>query len=89
MGRGGGGGDEAPELSRAIVSLNATYSYFLFIYLFIPPTANSMAALDLNAVDERLSEGEDKEYWIHLGTSAGLDKYPGESISFGLLNAPR
>ncbi|KAE9986794.1 hypothetical protein EG327_004163 [Venturia inaequalis] len=35
-----------------------------------------MEALDLRALDERLTEGEDKEYWIHLDTSAGLDKYP-------------
>lgn len=44
-----------------------------------------MAALDLRALDERLSDGEEKEYWIHLETAAGLDKYPGELISFGLL----
>ncbi|TLD27465.1 hypothetical protein E2P81_ATG10753 [Venturia nashicola] len=35
-----------------------------------------MAALDLSALDERLSESEEKEYWIHLDTSARLDKYP-------------
>lgn len=47
-----------------------------------------MEALDLRALDERLSEGEEMEYWIHLETSAGIDKYPGESISFGLLAHP-
>ncbi|QDS77703.1 hypothetical protein FKW77_003893 [Venturia effusa] len=35
-----------------------------------------MAALDLRALDERLDEAEEKDYWIHMDTSRGIDKYP-------------
>lgn len=43
-----------------------------------------MDALDLRALDERLRDGDAKEYWIQLDTSGGIDKYPGELTSFGL-----
>lgn len=37
-----------------------------------------MAALNLRALNDRLIDEEEKGYWIHMVTSAELDKYPGE-----------